>query len=74
MARSPQVFISYSHQNFNEMTRIRDEFLRLGIQIWTDEHLKPGTPSWKVAIENEIRRSQGVAEGWNRGLPGDEGR
>ncbi len=49
------VFISYSRRNAEIMRRIRADLRSGGMNVWTDENLQPGTPSWKRAVEAAIR-------------------
>src|SRR5579863_4378310 len=49
-----QVFLSYSHKDVEVMHRIRDDLHKVGLQVWVDENLAPGTPSWKSGIEIAI--------------------
>jgi TolB protein len=37
------------------MEPLRDYLRARGIDVWTDEHLTPGTPSWEFAIEQSLR-------------------
>lgn len=48
------IFLSYSRTDSEMMRRIRDDFRSAGLTIWTDEGIEPGTPSWKLAIEEAI--------------------
>jgi hypothetical protein len=49
------VFISYSHNNTDIMQRLKKYLKKKNINVWTDEGLEPGTPSWKKAIEKELK-------------------
>lgn len=49
-----QVFISYSHGDKKYMTRLREICVNAGFNVWTDEQLRPGTPSWLRAIQQQI--------------------
>jgi hypothetical protein len=42
------------------MREVRDALRRLGWEVWMDENLKPGTPSWKDEVEQAIERAQAV--------------
>jgi CheY-like chemotaxis protein len=48
------VFLSYSRQNMNIMARLCISLKNVGLTVWTDESLKPGTPSWQDEIEEAI--------------------
>jgi hypothetical protein len=54
------IFISYSRKDSRMMARLRDDLGALGIQVWTDESLTPGTPSWRKAIEAAIEEADGL--------------
>jgi len=54
------VFLSYSHADAQMMFRIRNELESMGIKVWTDEGLIPGTESWKTTIEENIRDALGI--------------
>lgn len=51
------VFISYSRRDAATMRRVRDHLEGLGLQVWTDETLTPGTEYWTHAIERAIEDS-----------------
>jgi len=58
------VFISYSRQDLAIMERLSDElrntrFLK-NIEVWTDETLQKGTPSWQQEIEKALNRADAV--------------
>lgn len=53
-AGAPQIFLSYCHTDIHIMQKIQQALLTRGFTVWTDEHLVPGTPSWKEAIETAI--------------------
>ncbi len=48
------IFLSYSRRDTDMMQRLRDDLRRAQLAVWTDENLKPGTPSWKQAIESAL--------------------
>lgn len=50
-------FLSYSHHDTDMMRRVREELTEAGLNIWTDESLVPGTPSWKNTIEEAIQNT-----------------
>ncbi|MDX2136686.1 MAG: TIR domain-containing protein [Chloroflexota bacterium] len=54
------VFLSYSRRNAEVMRRVRADLRAAGLNVWTDDNLQPGTPSWKVAIETAIQQSRSV--------------
>ncbi len=50
------VFLSYSHKDQAVMREIKEELTEEGIEVWSDDELEWGTPSWekdvKAAIQN----------------------
>ncbi|MEL6527293.1 MAG: toll/interleukin-1 receptor domain-containing protein [Chloroflexota bacterium] len=50
-------FLSYSHKDRDIMRRVRHDLGAMGLNIWSDENLVPGTASWKDAIEEAIQQS-----------------
>lgn len=54
------VFLSYSRQDNAIMERVVAALNDAGLTIWTDKGISPGSPSWKVAIEEAIRESRCV--------------
>ncbi|MCA9903127.1 MAG: toll/interleukin-1 receptor domain-containing protein [Anaerolineae bacterium] len=54
------VFISYSRRNAEIMRRIRADLRSGGMNVWTDENLQPGTPSWRRAVEAAIRGARSM--------------
>ncbi len=50
-------FLSYSHHDVTIMRRVRDGLADAGLNVWTDESLTPGTPSWKNTIEEVIQNT-----------------
>lgn len=49
------IFLSYSRDDLPLMQRLRDDFRHVGFTVWTDERIEPGSPSWKMVIEEAIR-------------------
>ena len=39
---------------------VRDSLREVGISVWTDEGLKPGTPSWRAAIEDAVAQAHAM--------------
>lgn len=56
----PDVFLSYSRRDIEFMRRVRNYLSSIGITVWTDESLEPGTPTWTFAIDQEIRRASAM--------------
>lgn len=55
-AMSTLVFMSYSHENADVVTRLRQDLQARGVRVWIDhESLAPGTPDWDEAIRVALR-------------------
>ncbi len=54
------VFISYSHDDKDIMTRISNDLRLNKFMVWTDEQLTVGLESWRDAIEKAIENSFSV--------------
>jgi hypothetical protein len=54
------IFISYSHADSAMMKRLRADLLRAKLDVWTDEGLEPGLPSWRDSIEKAIKEASCV--------------
>jgi PKD repeat protein len=54
------IFLSYSRKDTEIMRRVKETLEQAGISVWIDEHLKPGTPDWKRAIEYNLEQCKGV--------------
>lgn len=54
------VFLSYSREDVAIMQKVRDELRADGFAVWTDEGIEPGTPSWKVEIEEALLNTTSV--------------
>jgi hypothetical protein len=58
------LFISYCHDDTQMMRKVRltlqETYYLRGVEIWTDEHLKVGTPSWSSKIATAIEKSHAV--------------
>ncbi|GAB5492903.1 MAG: hypothetical protein Phog2KO_31180 [Phototrophicaceae bacterium] len=50
-------FLSYSHHDTDMMRQVREGLTDAGLNVWTDESLIPGTPSWKNTIEEAIQNT-----------------
>jgi tetratricopeptide (TPR) repeat protein len=48
------IFMSYAREDTVIMRRLRDALVRRGLNVWTDEQLEPGLPSWQREIERVI--------------------
>jgi hypothetical protein len=51
----PDIFLSYSRRDRDTMLRVRRDLEAAGFRVWTDEHIRPGAPSWLQEIENAIQ-------------------
>jgi CheY-like chemotaxis protein len=54
------IFLSYCREDNSVMTQVRDYLNRNQLTVWTDEGIKPGTASWKLAIEDAIKKADCV--------------
>ncbi len=54
------VFLSYSRTNTDKMLTVRDALRSIGVKVWTDENLIPGTAEWEREIANNIRECSGL--------------
>lgn len=55
---SHHVFLSYSRKDTEVMHRIRDGLREVGLDVWTDDTLEPGTSAWERAISAAIRSTE----------------
>lgn len=51
------VFLSYSHQDEEMMREIKEELTDEGIEVWSDDELEWGTPSWERDVQKAIRNA-----------------
>lgn len=51
------IFLSYSHNDTDIMERVCESLRAVGLTVWTDEGIKPGTPLWKDSIEEAIEKT-----------------
>lgn len=57
----PSIFLSYSRHDEAIMRRIHNDLSSRGLEVWIDtSQIQPGTPSWKRAIEEAIKKSSCV--------------
>jgi len=49
------VFLSYSHKDEEMMREIKEELTDEGIEVWSDDELEWGTPSWERDVKDAIR-------------------
>lgn len=51
------VFLSYSRKDKVFMQKVKDDLRDMGLNIWTDEALEPGTPTWERALSDALRQA-----------------
>ncbi len=51
------IFLSYSRQDKHLMSKLRDDLQHADMNVWTDENLNPGEPSWLLAIQKAIKNA-----------------
>ncbi|MBI5958415.1 MAG: toll/interleukin-1 receptor domain-containing protein [Chloroflexi bacterium] len=56
----PHIFISYDHANIDITRRVCTDLSAAGLDIWMDDKLTPGTPSWEIKIETAIETAAAV--------------
>lgn len=54
------IFLSYSHNDVTMMHRVRNTLRMHGLEIWTDEYLEPGIPSWKKVVQDALQSAECV--------------
>ena len=58
---TPFVFVSYSHEDRNFVTRLRTDLQAHGIEVWVDkEGIQAGTPDWEQALRDAIQTAHAV--------------
>lgn len=55
----PLVFLSYSHDNEKEVSRLRQELIDGGIDVWWDKEILPGQ-DWRFELQNAMKRCDAV--------------
>lgn len=45
------IFLSYSHIDTKMMRRLRNDLRSIGLIVWTDEKIEPGTPHWGSSLK-----------------------
>jgi hypothetical protein len=53
------VFLSYCHDNKDEVARLRDDLIASGERVWWDDEILPGE-DWKSAIRRAMKSSYAV--------------
>lgn len=48
------VFLCYSRKNRDAMREVEMSLRSVGLSVWTDDGLEPGTPNWKGAVEDAV--------------------
>ncbi|MCA9913746.1 MAG: TIR domain-containing protein [Anaerolineae bacterium] len=51
------VFLSYSHQDQVVMREIKEELTEERIEVWSDDELEWGTPSWEKDVKEAIQNA-----------------
>lgn len=54
------IFLSYSRKDSGIMRRVCADLRAAGFEVWTDESLQPGTPSWHVSIEEALQTASSM--------------
>jgi formylglycine-generating enzyme required for sulfatase activity len=55
---SPQIFLSYSRKDSEQMQQVVRLLRDADLSVWTDKGLEPGTDRWQMAIEEAIESTQ----------------
>src|ERR1700730_11419464 len=60
-SETPFVFVSYSHEDRDFVTRLRTDLQAQGIEAWVDkEGILAGTPDWEQALRDAIHAAHTV--------------
>jgi len=59
MTAKKHVFLSYCHDNRDEVARLRSDLIAAGESVWWDEDILPGE-DWKFAIRTAMKDSYAV--------------
>jgi hypothetical protein len=51
------ILLSYSRSDTAVMERVRDDLRAVGLRVWTDEAIEPGSRLWKPAVEAALKDS-----------------
>src|SRR5215470_12507449 len=54
-----RLFISYAHEDLEQVTELVDELRARGHQVWFGEPLKPGA-DWRTELSKAVAESDGV--------------
>lgn len=54
------IFLSYSRKDSDTMRRVCSDLRAAGLDLWTDENLQPGTPSWHISIEEALQNASAM--------------
>lgn len=66
MSKNYDVFISYSRADRDRVRLLKEEIRRLGISVWMDEEIEPGT-EFQREIEQALHSSGCVLVAWTKG-------
>src|SRR6202035_1408271 len=53
------VFLSYCHDNIDEVARLREELIKAGEAVWWDQDIKGGQ-DWKFEIRKAMKNAYAV--------------
>jgi hypothetical protein len=59
MTAKKHVFLSYCHDNRDEVARLREDLIAAGESVWWDRDILPGE-DWKFAIRKAMKASYAV--------------
>jgi hypothetical protein len=54
------VFISYSRKDTEAVQKVRKALTDASVEVWIDEILEPGTPTWRRTLEVELNKAKAV--------------
>lgn len=54
------VFLSYDHSDKEAMKQLRADLKAVGITVWSDDRLRPGSPNWRKAVASQIEAAKCV--------------
>jgi hypothetical protein len=50
------IFLSCSRKDIDIMHQVKETLEHAGVSVWIDEKLRPGTPDWIQAIEDNLEQ------------------
>ncbi len=57
--KKPLVFLSYSHTDFDEASKLREDITEAEIDVWWDRDILPGQ-DWKYELQKAMQGSDAV--------------